>query len=165
MKILALDQSINATGWSIWNSRGLKSYGLIESEDKRKGSTDSHINKICEMYVEVKQLIKKNKIEVVCIEGVQFQCNQAVYSKLSQLQGTIFVAAYDSDAKIMIVEPNKWKSHFGLVIHKVKRDEQKRQCIEIVKERFNLDVQADIADAIGIGHWCFTNLKHKGEKG
>lgn len=160
MRILAFDQSLNCTGWSFWNSRGLKSFGLIESN-----SDNSPVDKICSMYTEIKQLIKKHKAEVVCIEGVQFQKNQAVYSKLSQLQGVIFAACFDSGAEIVVVEPNKWKTYFGLTIYRTKREEQKQQCINVVKDKFNLTTQADIADAIGVGYWCFKNIKHKGEKG
>ena len=62
------------------------------------------------------------------------------------------------------IYPNEWRSYIG--IHTgagVRRDALKKKDIEFVKTKFNIDVNDDIADAIGI--FCGYIEKKKSKNG
>lgn len=109
------------------------------------------------MYFKVKNLIEETSPNFVTIEGVQFQKNQRTYSQLSQMQGLILSTLFERNLGFIVVEPSAWKSYCS--IKGRKRVEQKANTIQMVKDRFNLKVSEDIADAIGLGIYTINNIK------
>ena len=114
------------------------------------------MERMCEMYFLIKDLINKSNPDLVVIEGIQFQRNYHTFSILSRVQGQILAILFEKNIAFYIVEPTKWKSFCG--IKGRKRAEQKDDTIQMVKTKFNLDVGEDIADAIGIGLWGINTL-------
>lgn len=106
---------------------------------------------------EIVKLIKRVKPDFVVLENIQFQRNIATFKSLAQLQGCIMYHLNNSNIGYVYVEPSAWKAYCG--IKGRKRDEQKRNTILFVKEKYNIMVSEDIADAIGIGTWALDNLK------
>ena len=144
--ILALDQSTNSTGFSYFNEKGkyIKS-GLITATN------------IEEMFYEIEKLINKLKPNIIVIEDIYFSYGSSYsFKPLANLQGLIISICYKKNIPFEIVAANTWKSKFGIKISKTKRNEQKQQCKLIVKEKYNIDVNTDEADAIGIGYWYFN---------
>ena len=152
MTILVLDQATKCTGFSVWVDGSLQEYGAIEVTDKELSS----IERIREMREKVFEIVKKYTPEMLCIEGVQYQNNQAVYCQLSQLQGAIMTIAFDMDISLYIIPPTVWKGHCE--IKGKKRSEQKANTIEMVKQMYGIDVSEDTADAIGIGRYVAETL-------
>lgn len=58
-----------------------------------------------------------------------------------------------------VVAPVTWKANIGIC--KGKRDVQKQACIELMQERYGLDLcgNDDIADSLGILTYAFMNEK------
>lgn len=66
---------------------------------------------------------------------------------------------HDNFPKVEIeyVYPSEWRKQCGIKQGRgVRRDSQKVLDIQFVKETYGIDVNDDIADAIGIGH-AYTN--------
>lgn len=112
---------------------------------------------MCNMYFEIKDLIEIIRPEYVCIESVQFQNNYNTYSQLSQLQGVIFSLLFEKNLPFILIEPTAWRKFCK--ISGRKRDEQKAATIQMVKERYGVDVTEDEADSIGIGLWIVNAIK------
>lgn len=152
IKILALDQSTKVTGYSTWQDKSLKEYGLLTANPKEKNP----IERMREMYTKIVELINTYEPDFVVFEDVQFQNNYGTFQQLSQLQGILMALLFEKDIGFMTVEPTKWKSFCG--VKGRKREEQKANCIQMVKTKYKIDVTEDEADAIGIGIWAVNNL-------
>lgn len=152
MTVLVLDQATKCTGYSVWVDGKLRDYGALEVADKELTA----IERIREMRNKCVEITRKYSPSMLCIEGVQFQNNQAVYSQLSQLQGAIMTIAFDEDIALYIIPPVVWKGHCE--IKGKKRTEQKANTIKMVKQMYGLEVSEDIADAIGIGRYATETL-------
>ena len=153
MKILCLDQSTKVSGYSVWENKKLVLYGHVDSNIKE----NLPLMRMRKMSKEIQRLIKQVRPDYIVLEGVQFQGNHCVYSQLSQMQGVLFEICFSYDIGFAIVEPTKWKSFSN--IKGRKREEQKANTINYIKEMFNIDPTEDEADSIGIGVWAINNLK------
>lgn len=141
--ILALDQSTISTGFSYFNDKGeFITSGLVTAKDMQ------------DMYFVLQELIKKYKPNVIVIEDVYYCPNSAKsFHTLANLQGLIMSICYSKKIPLFIVTASDWKKSFGIKTYRTKRNEQKQQCRDIVKEKYNIDVNTDEADAIGIASW------------
>lgn len=151
--ILCLDQSTKITGYSIYRDKELFDYGTLNSNPNEKNP----IERMKEQYDLIKNLISKVNPNYICIENCQFQNNYSTYQQLSQLQGVIFSILFETDIPFTIIEPTAWKSFCK--IKGRKRIEQKANTIQMVKNKYNIDVSEDIADSIGIGIWTINHVK------
>ena len=78
---------------------------------------------------------------------------------LIYLQAAIEFMVWEKHTKLKInyILPNSWRSKCGIHTGRgVKREELKRADIEFVQKTYNLTVNDDEADAIGIGHSFIT---------
>jgi Holliday junction resolvasome RuvABC endonuclease subunit len=150
LRILSFDQSTKLTGWAFFNNKELEGYGIID------GSKIKNLDE--------KLLFQKNKIiklynnfspDFVIIEDIQYQKNIFTYKELAELLGIISNYFYEHKINYLIIPPSQWKSYCD--IKGRKRAEQKENTIQFVKNKFNIDVSDDIADAICIG-WYGTNI-------
>ena len=67
------------------------------------------------------------------------------------MQGVILSILFEKNVGFQIVKPSTWKS-----VTKVKgrkRKEQKESAMQIVKEKYKINVSEDVAEAILIGLW------------
>lgn len=147
IKILALDQSTSCTGYAI----GINNK-LIES-----GKLKNNIANLDNMVDLIINLIDKVKPNIVLIEDIFYSPNGGKsFSTLARLQGIIIGICKVKKIDYQIVNARSWKKKFG--IKAKKRNDQKIECQTIVKEKFNIIVNTDEADAIGILNW-FLNFE------
>jgi len=104
------------------------------------------------MYDKIKGCLEKNNPDFVVFENVQFQKNYGTFQQLSQLQGLIMSLLFERNIGFQYVESTAWRAFCG--VKGRKRIEQKANAIQIVKDKFNLSVSEDEADAILLG--CFA---------
>ena len=80
--------------------------------------------------------------------------NEHTYRALNWLQGYVGVMLKDSGLNdLEFVFPNEWRSKVGIKTgYNKKRDVLKVEDMKWVKNQFGVDVNDDIADAIGIGY-------------
>jgi Holliday junction resolvasome RuvABC endonuclease subunit len=150
--ILALDQSTAVTGFAIFSNDNLKKSGYY----KPSGDLFTRINQTKNY---IKELIEDNDIIYVFLEDIQYQKNQKTYKILSNLQGVIINLLVELDISFEIIPPSRWKSWNG--IKGKKREQQKRNTIEKVKEIYGKEALEDEADAICIGLYGLYLLEQK----
>ncbi len=110
-----------------------------------------------QQYDLIKELIIQENPDFVGLESTQFQNNYQSYATLSQMQGVIFGILFELNKAFTCVEPTKWKAFCS--IKGRKRHEQKLATIQMVKDKFGIEVSEDVADAIGIGIYFINNIK------
>lgn len=154
MKILSLDLSTKSSGWAIFEDTKLIDYGCITSS-----STDL-IKRIKVMVEELKKIIDNNDINKIIAEEVRPQGgfgagNIQTHRALMWLQAGIAFMLHDNYKNLTLefIYPSSWRAACGIKNGRgIKRESQKQQDIDFVKEKFNIFVNDDIADAIGIGY-------------
>jgi len=152
MKILCLDQATQKSGYSIWVDKELITYGLLEVDPKEKNIVE-RMKLMSDLVID---LIDSHSPSFIVIEDTQYQNNYKTYQQLSQLQGILMAYFFSINIGFVIVKPSEWKSLCG--IKGRKREEQKMNTIAFVKNKFDIDVSEDIADAIGIGVWSIKTI-------
>lgn len=160
MIILSLDVSTKSTGWAIFDDNVLKEYGCITS-----ASTDL-IKRIHIITNGVEEIFNKYKIDKIIVEEVRPEMgtqNIKTHRALLWCQASIAFLAHDkSKLELEYIYPSEWRKVCGIKTGSgVRRDTLKPKDIAFVKEKFNLDVNDDIADAIGIGYAYITKQKDK----
>lgn len=154
MFILSIDASTKASGWAVFQDAKLVEYGLITS-----ASTDL-IKRIHKMTDELKSIFEKYKIDKVILEEVRPEMgtqNIKTHRALMWLQGGIATMLHDDyNFKLENIEylyPSEWRKICGIKTGQgVRRESLKPLDIAFVKNTYNIDVNDDVADAIGIGH-------------
>jgi len=109
-----------------------------------------------QMYDKIKGCLIKINPDFVVFENVQFQKNYGTFQQLSQLQGVLMSLLFERNIGFQIIEPTAWKAFCG--VKGRKRTEQKANAIQLVKDKFNLYVSEDEADAILIGFWAINKI-------
>ena len=153
MNILSLDLSTKSSCWAIFIDGELINYGCITS-----ASTDL-IKRIYIMKDEIQKLLTENKIDKIVVEEVRPEGgygvgNQKTHKALMWLQAAIAFMVYDFDKKIEIeyIYPSSWRATCGIKNGRgIVRSTLKEADIAFVKDKYGLDVNDDVADAICIG--------------
>lgn len=147
--ILSIDASTHSTGIAVFEEKNLIEYKCITSS-----STDL-IKRIKIMIEGIANILKEYNISEIIIEEIRFDNkNPKVMKALSWLQAGIVFYLYENypNIKITYVYPNEWRKKCNIKTGKIKREEQKKESIRLVKELFNLEVNDDISEAILIGY-------------
>lgn len=153
MNILSLDLSSKSSGWAFFEDNKLIDYGCITS-----ASTDL-IKRIYIMRDGIQEVLNKYTIDKVYIEEVRPQGgfgagNIQTHRALMWLQAAIAFMLHDFNKKIVLeyVYPSTWRATIGIKNGRgIKRESLKQADIDFVKERYNISVNDDIADAICLG--------------
>lgn len=150
---LSLDCSTKSTGWAIFEDKKLIDYGCIVINSK------DLINRIKFQTKEIKNLLYKYNFQTIILEEVrpdiQGHKNRNTWKALMWLQASINFMIYNNNinVKLEYTYPSEWRSKCGIPNGKgVKREAAKQLDIKFVKNYYNIMVNDDIADAIGIGH-------------
>jgi len=151
MRVLSVDQA-KTCGWSLFDGDKLISYG----SKKLVGDKVTYEDVLLPAKKFIESLIKETKADVVVIESVQYQSNQATFSKLSMLLGILICLFKENEILFEVVSATKWKSFCK--IKGQRRQEQKQNTIEFVYDEYGVIVDSDTADAIGQGHYAINNL-------
>lgn len=152
MNLIALDASTKSTGLAIY-----KHNKLIETDCIKSTSADL-FTRINVMVQNIKLYLQKNlDLDHLILEEVRQEgfMNIKTYKALMYLQGCIcmMVHQYFKHITIDFIYPSQWRKVCNIKQGRgIQRPKQKQNDIAWVKEHFNLDVNDDIADAIGIGY-------------
>lgn len=161
MRILSIDASTKSSGWAIFEDTKLVDYGMVTAS-----STDliKRIHKIVDGFDEI---LSKNQIDTVILEEVRPENglqNIKTHRALMWLQGQLAVMIHDNHNNIPIeyFYPSEWRKVCGIKTGAgVRRTSLKPRDIAFVKETYGLDVNDDIADAIGIGYAFVHKLEEE----
>lgn len=155
--LLSLDLSTKSSGIAIFdNDKKLIDYTCITASStdlvKRIYKIINDLKLFCQKYDNIDTVI----IEEVRPEGNQYGVgNQKTHKALMYLQAALVFFMHDNYPKVKIeyLYPSEWRSRCGLHTGRgIKREELKKADIAFVKKLYNIEVNDDIADAIGIGY-------------
>ena len=152
MKVLSIDASTKSTGFALFDGKELKSYKCVTA------SSSDLATRIKKMVNALYEILSKHKVDVIVLEEVrpeQGLQNIKTHKALMYLQGAFYLLIQEQfkSIKIEFLYPNEWRSKCGIKTGAgVRRSSLKPLDIKFVKETYGLDVNDDIADAIGIGH-------------
>lgn len=152
MNILALDMSTKSTGLALYKHNKLEKYDCI------KATSNDLFNRISTMQKEIQKFIIQNPdIDYLIMQQVRQQgfINIKTYKALMYLQGCIQMMIHNNFKYIQtdFLYPSSWRKICGIKQGRgIKRQLQKQFDIQWVKDNFNIQVNDDIADAIGIGY-------------
>lgn len=154
MTILALDLSSKSTGWAIFENKQLLDHGCITSASqdliKRIHIMSDGVNDILLKYPNIKTVIA----EEVRPEGGYGVGNQKTHKALMWLQAAIAFLLHDNYSKVNLeyTYPSSWRAQLGIKNGRgIKRTSLKEADIAFVKDKYNINVNDDEADAICIG--------------
>ena len=160
-RVLAIDQATRTTGYSIFDGQKLITYGTFNT------TLSSDIAR----YLEIKNwfinILHNWKPDYVVIEGIQFQATSTkdgekhsmgitVFETLARLQGILMLACYEENIQFEVVPTNTWRAFCG--VKGRTRTDKKRSMQLIIKDKYDISVVDDIADAIGIGIYGSAHL-------
>ena len=152
MNILALDASTKNTGFAIYKHNKLQKYDCIPA------TSNDLFNRISVMVEGIKSILIENPdIDHIIMEEVRQQgfINIKTYKALMYLQGCIGMMLYKhfKHVQLEFLYPSSWRKVCGIKQGRgVQRTKQKQNDIDWVKQNFNITVNDDIADAIGLGY-------------
>lgn len=150
MIYLFLDLSTSSSGWCVANSVGeMLGYGCIQS------AATNILKRVQVMQRSIQKLIQDYKVDKIIAEEVHLDDFKSThtYKVLTWLQGIVILGAYEVNPKIQydFIQASSWRSKIGIKTGRgIKREELKKKDIEYVKQKYNIDVNDDIADAISI---------------
>lgn len=144
---LFLDLSSKSSGWAVADKDGkMINHGLITS------SSSDTVKRIHYMQNEIGKLISENGITNIIAEEVRPDfVNVRTYKVLMWLQGAIVLKAYEIDPKISVeyLYPSEWRSKIGIKTGRgIKREQVKAASIKYVKDKYGIDANDDVCDAI-----------------
>lgn len=151
-KLIAFDQALNTTGYSIFEDGSLVSFNKFTTSD---GVTTAE--KLKEFREFVLKMIEENKPNLIAFEEIQLQQipgstahgNVETFKKLAYVQAILLEIVAEKDLKFEIVASSSWKSTCG--IKGRSRAEQKRNAQEYVLNEYGVKAIQDICDSICIG--------------
>lgn len=145
IRILSLDQSTKITGYAIFENENLIQSGIIKVKDTNE------IARLSEMKKKIIDLINSYKPNLIVIEDIQLQSEFGVttYKALAHLQGIILEYCFSNHINYKIISSAIWRAHCK--IRGKNRQDKKKEMQQLIKNKYNINVSDDEADAIGIG--------------
>lgn len=152
MNIIALDMSTKSTGYAIYKHNKLVQYNYITA------TSNDLFNRIKVMLNAINKLLEQNPdLEYVIMQQVRQEgfVNVKTYKALMYLQGCVQMIIHQKFKHLQtdFLYPSSWRKVCKIKQGRgVQRKQQKQLDIQWVKQNFNIKVNDDIADAIGIGY-------------
>lgn len=149
MIIMAIDASTYSTGVAIFNNQK-----LIYQQCIRATSADL-IDRVVFMSIRIQSIAKEYQpSDVIMEDPLPEECghSQNTYRALMYLQAGVVIKLHEIGLNVKFYVSSHWRKLVGIKTGRgIKRQMLKGASIELVKAKFDLDVNDDIADAINIG--------------
>lgn len=147
MRILALDQASQTTGWSLWEDSKLITYGKFTAINPQMGdrlvTIRNNVNKLINEYAPQKVLFEDIQLQTKTVGNVH------TYRVLAEVIGMLETYLTDINLPYEIISSSTWKS--VLSIKGKNRTEQKQNAQKWVIENYSIKPTQDECDAICIG--------------
>lgn len=141
MVILGLDTSTSATGYAVVQDNKILAYGTIVPNKKM-----DLLDRIIYIEKEIKEIITKKQIEFIVIEELAMTRNAKVVKALSGLLYHLLAEFRKQEYLVVNVRPSEWRTIYNF--KGTKREMQKANAVDYMKENYNLVVNDDEAEAI-----------------
>ena len=153
MRVVGIDASTNKTGVSLFIDNEYSGHMLIDLHKIK----DSNI-RVPKMMQEIKNTLDYYKPDIIVMEECLLKNNIATVKLLSYLAGAIISWAADNEVEFRFQLPSEWRKRVGIIQGpKTSRDKLKQEAIDMVKEKFGIDVTDDEAESLLIANSIFCN--------
>lgn len=146
MNILFLDLSTKSSGWCVAKEGELIDYGCITS------SSQNVLKRITIIVNGIQKIVEKYNIVKIVAEEVRTDYkNVHTYKVLNWIQGITLYKAFQffPEIEYEFIQPSSWRSKIGIHTGRgIKREELKKADIEYVKNKYNINANDDVCDAI-----------------
>ena len=152
MNLISIDASTHSSGIAIYKHDKLQQTECITA------SSADLFNRIRVMVDGIKEILIKNPdLQYVVLEQVRQEgfINIKTYKALMYLQGCLNMMIHQNfkHLTVQFLYPTEWRKVCKIKQGRgVQRETQKALDIEWVKQNFGIDVNDDIADAVGLGY-------------
>ena len=145
-RVIAFDQATEHFGLSIWDDSKLVFYSLYTFT----GDVISRLTKIKSFINDI--VIAAWQPDFIIMEDIQQQYGAVLtYKILAMLLGVIEVTCTENKIPYEVVSPNVWRKYVGTCGKN--RKEEKMLSVAVVKNKYNINVSDDVAEAILIGQY------------
>lgn len=144
-RIIGIDQATENFGLSIFDDGELVFYNLYIFS----GDLMSRIVKIRKLFNDL--IIPYWQPDIVVMEDVIYQNSILTFKVLSMLLGVVQECCRENDVNYSVVAPGVWRKYSGT--NGANRKEEKMLSVAKVKEKYNITVNDDTAEAILIGQY------------
>lgn len=146
-KFLALDASSSKTGWALFENGVHREHGLIDKSHHRDLET-----RLAIMSRAILDLINDTDPDAVVIEDTTVIKSITTMRMLTRLQGVVYAACLMGSRDFEVISPSVWRKFAGVSQGGKKREELKKEALEIVRVVYGIDCETDdVAEAILIG--------------
>ena len=150
MMLLALDQASRVTGWALFEDNKLKAEGKFSLSPSLAIG-----DRLAEFYNNLSKLFGNHNFDELAFEDIQLQAgNVKTYKMLAMIQAMAILWCTTHGIKYYILSPShgrkSLKEQYSVEWGR-KREEQKQSAMNFIKQKYNLDVSSDEADAICLG--------------
>lgn len=149
MIILAIDPSTKSSGIAIFKDLKLICHTCIQASDS------DVLKRIKQMVQSIEKIYLQYKPDKIILQQVlpqDVKQNQAVFKALIYLQAAIVLMLHNYQKESIITPVNHWRAQVGIHTGRgIKREALKQASQQLVKKKYNLTVNNDVADAICIG--------------
>lgn len=156
-RVLAVDQSSRANGYSVFDNEELVTYGVYEC------TKETPLERIVDISEWLINMIHLWKPDEVGFEETQYssRTNHNVFKLLSQVMGACMLTAAKEQTKVRTVLISTWRHHCG--VKGRSRVDQKRSAQFLVKSWYDISVSDDESDAICLGKYFSETYRAKEE--
>ena len=145
-RVIAFYQATEHFGLSIWDDEKLVFYSLYTFT----GDVISRLTKIKSFINDI--VIAAWQPDFIIMEDIQQQYGAVLtYKILAMLLGVIEVTCTENKIPYEVVSPNVWRKYAGTCGKN--RKEEKMLSVAVVKNKYNINVSDDVAEAILIGQY------------
>jgi len=155
MRIMAIDSSTKSTGFSVWEDEELFAYNLLHTSLK---NIDDRFKDMSLMLLEALNVWNPDQVyleETVVARNVQVQ------RFLTRLQGVVYCWCIQNDKGFQTIRPTEWRKAVGIKQGKKKRDELKQEAIKLIKTKYGISVNDDVAESMCIGLAALSMYEEK----
>lgn len=158
MKVVGIDMSSAKTGISCFIDNKYEDHVLIDLHKIK--DTDIRIRK---MMREIKKQLDIYRPDIIVMEECLMTNNIKTVKILSYIAGTIIAWADENNVEFKFQMPTEWRKRVGIKQNKnIKREMLKQEAIDMVKDKFSLDVTDDESEAILLAYSMTINIADDG---
>lgn len=148
VRMVSIDSSTRCTGMALFEDGKLKAHGVIDLSSQKEIEKRSD-----DMGLKIMKNLNALSPSIVYIERPRGRGNPQTLRKLTTIVGMVRGYCIYRGIYFEEISPTEWRKDLGFKQGRnVKRDEEKRQSIEYVKDKYHINPKTDDeSDAICIG--------------
>lgn len=143
-RMISIDSSTTSSAYAVFDNGIYKESHLITLE----GPMDERFK---DMSKQLLSVLECQNPDIIYIEDTVVPRNVQTQRFLTRLQGVIYAYSIFHDCEFNTIRPTEWRKYVGINQGRKKRGQLKEEAIKLVKEKFNLEVNDDEAEAVLIG--------------